>query len=77
MNEMNEMDKTDKADMPAWETTIPKGKLPKDYRTNMGPAMARCYEEYGPVFRIAGLDGDYIFMIGPEANRVVDRKSVV
>ncbi len=68
---MNEANETDKADTPARETTIPKGKLPKDYRTNMGPAMARCFEEYGPVFRIAGLGGDYIFVIGPEANRLV------
>lgn len=52
-------------------TTIPLGRLPKDYRTNMGPAMARCHEEYGPIFQVPGLAEDYIFVIGPEANRMV------
>ncbi len=53
------------------ETTIPLGRLPKDYRTNMGPAMARCHVEYGPIFRVHGLGDDYIFVIGPEANKLV------
>ncbi len=53
------------------ETTIPLGRLPKDYRMDMGPAMARCYEEYGPIFRVAGLVDEYIFVVGPEANRLV------
>lgn len=50
---------------------IPLGRLPRDYRTNMGPAMAQCFAEYGPVFRVHGLAGDYLFLIGPEANRMV------
>jgi len=33
--------------------------------------MARCHEDYGPIFRITGLAGDYIFVVGPEANRMV------
>jgi cytochrome P450 len=33
--------------------------------------MAQCYEDYGPIFRITGLAGDYIFVVGPEANRMV------
>ncbi len=55
----------------AREATIPLGRLPKDYRTNMGPAMARCYGDYGPIFQIPGLADHYLFVIGPEANRMV------
>jgi cytochrome P450 len=53
------------------QKAIPLGKLPRDYRTNMGPCLVDCYQKYGPLFRVLGLSGECIFMIGPEANRTV------
>jgi cytochrome P450 len=57
--------------MQTLRATIPRARLSGDYRTNMGPALARCYAEHGPLFRIAGATGDHLFLVGPEANRLV------
>ncbi len=51
---------------------IPTVTLPADYQTNVGPFLAKMYEQHGPIFRFASsYGGDIVFLIGPEANRFV------
>ena len=50
---------------------IPYITLPSNYLTNLGPFLAEMYEQHGPVFRTTYFGGDLIYLVGPEANRLV------
>jgi cytochrome P450 len=50
---------------------IPYITLPGNYSTQLGPILARMYDQHGPVFRTTYLGKDLIYLVGPEANRFV------
>ncbi len=50
---------------------IPEVMLPEDYPTNMGPFLAKMYEEHGPIFRANLFFGEVVYLVGPEANKFV------
>lgn len=50
---------------------IPFVELPANYQSDLGPFLARSYEQYGPIFRTFSFGQDVVYMVGPEANRFV------
>src|SRR5450631_2467622 len=50
---------------------IPAVPLPADYQTNVGPFLAKMYEQHGPIFRSTSFGKEVVFLVGPEANRFV------
>ena len=50
---------------------IPLIQIPEDYFRQIGPFLARMYEQHGPIFRSNQNDHDVVFLVGPEANRFV------
>ena len=50
---------------------IPRIDIPEGYFSQIGPFLARMYEQHGPIFRSDQNGHDVIFMAGPEANRFV------
>lgn len=50
---------------------IPFVELPPDYQTDLGPFLARAYDQYGPIFRSVFYGTPIVYMVGPEANRFV------
>ena len=58
------------ADVRPWQE-IPRIEIPEGYFSQIGPFLARMYEQHGPIFRSDQNGHDVIFMAGPEANRFV------
>lgn len=50
---------------------IPFVTLPDDYQTDLGPFLARMYDQHGPIFRSIFFGQIVVYMVGPEANRFV------
>lgn len=50
---------------------IPVVTLPEDFQYRMGPVLAAAYQEHGPVFRAWFWGREFVFLVGPEANRIV------
>jgi len=45
--------------------------FPADYATTQGPFLADMYAKHGPIFRGNIFGNEWVFMVGPEANRFV------
>lgn len=50
---------------------LPSISLPENYANEPGVALARAYQEHGPIFKARPFDEDIVYMVGPEANRYV------
>lgn len=50
---------------------IPLATLPDDLYLQLGPALARAYEQHGPIFRASYFGTEVVYLVGPEANRYV------
>ncbi len=50
---------------------LPAVILPEDFQYRMGPVLAAAYQEHGPVFRANFWGREFVFLVGPEANRTV------
>jgi retinoid hydroxylase len=50
---------------------IPEITLPEDYPMRVGPFLAEMYQRHGPIFRTNSYGLDIVYMVGPEANRVI------
>ena len=50
---------------------LPAVTLPEDFQYRMGPVLAEAYATHGPVFRAWFWGREFVFLVGPEANRTV------
>lgn len=50
---------------------LPHVTLPPDYPLRVGPFLAACSEQHGPIFAADWPDYKVVYLVGPEANRTV------
>lgn len=50
---------------------IPYFQMPEDYNLHLASAMTQAYEQHGPIFRAHFFEQEVLFLVGPEANRLV------